>query len=838
MFAFRRRGLTSQAPPFIFDPQLRETHAVPSTPYSEFGLNPASAFRISPNSRVWRNVLSAAAICCIFTQQLLSQSDLLASNNTHQAETNHVKKSADPQAQLETLLTTAHQAIQSGDPNAIKLASQRVLAFALQQTAELRMVEGAFSQAVDLYQKSIGFEDSPYKHLRLALNYLQLKKPDDALGEAQKVLFSDPENAVAWRFEGSAWLQRKDYARSATALAHSLKLQGDTETAHNLAICFLALHQKDKAQLVFDDITKNLGDTGSTHLMFGRAYREQDYPDDAEREFRRAIAIDPKTPHAHYFLGLLLLMRNEWVPTQEVRDLFRAELNINTKDYLANYLLGMFASNEKRYDESDQYLRIAGEGLPDWPEPPLYMGLNSYGREDYKTAEVLIQKAIQITGNNESRSDYDIRRGYIALGRISLAEGKREQAEADFAKSRQLLDTALKASQQNVSSIFASQGGTGGMGGAVVPLLEKRQANEEASEDSFGNASDGVDLSRVKLSEEEKQQADQEEKYLRVVLGSSYNDLGSAEAHGGEFSAALMHFQQASHWNPSITGLNRNLGVAAFKVADYTVAIDALSKQVQEQPDDSAARKMLGLAYFSTHDFEKAAKAFNPLGSGAVSEPGIGYPWALSLAKIGEAKQSAAILTALENQPLNPETLFLLGQVWSEIGDYPHAIQTFHRALALDPTLPKVHFQAGLACVYQGHASEAQAEFESELKLSPNDNDARYNLAYSYLLQSERAKASELLEVVVASDPSHADAQYQLGKIMLDDGKTEEAVRHLEQAERASPEKDYVHYQLQAAYRKEARLQDAERELQLYKEIKARNLEKSLPRPSVPIDHQ
>jgi tetratricopeptide (TPR) repeat protein len=835
MFEVQRRGLTSQAPPFIFDRRFKEDHAVPYTPYRGYGSN----FRLASQIHItlFALIFLFAVVPCAIAQSANPALNTSSSNHSNGAKTKQGRKANDPQVELEKRLSASREALQSGDPESIKAASQKVIAFGLQQIAELRMVEGAFPQAIELYQQSLGFEDVPYKHLRLSLGYLQAKKPDDALGEAQKVLFSDPENAIAWRFEGSAWMQRKDYARAAGALAHSLKLQGDSETAYNLAICFLAQHQKDKAQLVFDDIAKNLGDTGNVHLMFGRAYREQNYPEDAEREFRRSIAVDPKSPHAHYFLGLLLLMRNEWMPTQEVRDLFRAELNVNQKDYLTNYLLGMFASNEKRYDESDRYLAVAAEGFPDWPEPPLYMGLNAYGRQDYKAAEALIRKAIRITGNDESRSDYDIRRGYIALGRIDLATGRKQDAEADFAKSRQLLETALKASQQNVSSILASEGGNAGMG-AVVPLLEKRQEQQAISDEYFGTVADEVDLSKVKLSDDEKQEAEQEERYLRQVLGSSFNDLGASEAHMGEFAAALNHFQKAASWDADIAGVNRNVGVAAFKVGNYPVAIVALSKQVDQDPQDSAAREMLGMSYFSTNDFRNAAKAFTPLGESPVSEVGIAYPWALSLAKIGETKQSAAILTALEKRQLQPETLFLIGQVWSEIGDYPRAVQVFHRALALNPQLPKAHYSAGIACIYQGHLSEAEAELESELKLFPNDDDAKYNLAFSYLLQSERAKAIELLKAVVASNPSHADAQYQLGKIMLDDGKVAEAVSHLEQAERASPEKDYVHYQLQAAYRKEARLQDAERELQLYKETKARHLEKSLPRPSDTPNHQ
>jgi len=45
------------------------------------------------------------------------------------------------------------------------------------------------------------------------------------------------------------------------------------------------------------------------------------------------------------------------------------------------------------------------------------------------------------------------------------------------------------------------------------------------------------------------------------------------------------------------------------------------------------------------------------------------------------------------------------------------------------------------------------------------------------------------------------------------------------------PQSDYVHYQLQAAYRKESRLADADRELQIYKDLKAKNRETTVPRP-------
>jgi Flp pilus assembly protein TadD len=84
-----------------------------------------------------------------------------------------------------------------------------------------------------------------------------------------------------------------------------------------------------------------------------------------------------------------------------------------------------------------------------------------------------------------------------------------------------------------------------------------------------------------------------------------------------------------------------------------------------------------------------------------------------------------------------------------------------------------------------------------------------------------------LFQQVVAAYPEHANAQYQVGKILMDRGNLKEAVEHLEIATRLSPQSDYMHYQLQAAYRKEARISDADRELEIYKDLKAKQRERA-----------
>ena len=138
---------------------------------------------------------------------------------------------------------------------------------------------------------------------------------------------------------------------------------------------------------MFQQMMQLAGDSGSLHVMFGRAYRDAEEMPEAIQEFKRAIALDPTTPHAHYFLALATFAVNEWQATPEIENEFAKELKHYPRDYLANYMMGFIASSERRYEVSDKYLTAAVEVNPDWPEPWLYMGLNAYARSDMKRAE-------------------------------------------------------------------------------------------------------------------------------------------------------------------------------------------------------------------------------------------------------------------------------------------------------------------------------------------------------------------------------------------------------------------------------------------------------------------
>ena len=549
----------------------------------------------------------------------------------------------------------------------------------------------------------------------------------------------------------------------------------------------------------------------------------------AIQEFKRAIAQDPATPHAHYFLGLAIFAVNEWKATPEIKSEFAKELKYYPRDYLANYMVGFIASSERRYEESDKYLTAAVEVNPDWPEPWLYMGLNDYARSDMKRAEQMLRKAVEMTGNDEARSNFQIRRAYIDLGRILATSGRTEESELFLTKARALQNKVLQQSQQNVAAM-ALAGGVGSAA-AIVPMNPRSETEAApllpANTDPFARVDPSV-MVRAHLTEKQRAAADSQEARFRSVLGLSFNDLATSEAVRKKYSVALGHYQEAERWDPAIPGLAKNLGLSAFRINNYPEAIRGFGRAIDEKPADAPVRAMLGLAYFAAENYTDATKTFAPLGLQGMQDSTVGYAWAASLAHSGDLKKAAEVLGEFEKENHGGnEGLLLIGELWIEIGDYARAVDTFHRVLQSDSSLRKAHYFAGQADIRWEHWPEAAAEFQAELKLEPTDPDALYNLGFVYLQESRVDDAVALFQQVLSAQPNHANANYELGKILLDRGQLKEAVDHLETATRLSPETDYMHYQLQGAYRKLQRVPDADRELEIYRELKAKQRAKA-----------
>jgi len=544
--------------------------------------------------------------------------------------------------ELTLRVNAAFEARKSEDAIAVSQASRPVIALTLVRMAKLRLDAKAYEEATKLCRDSLEFEDTALTRMEMAIASLYAKKPAEAVEQATIATQMAPRNALTWSIKGQALLRKSDFEGASVALKTALDLKRDSETLHALGIAYLGMREKEKAHETFSQVLVLTGDAGWSRVLIGRAYQERKFPQDAVEQFKTALQLDPRTPNAHYYWAFTLLQANDWSPTPEVQAQLLEELHLNSRHFLANYVLGISESMERKFAESDRYLRVALELSPSLPEIWMYLGLNANAREERQSAERYFRKAISLREHDAHPGQHlSVRKAYIVLGRILLTTGRENEGNQLLQKARKMQLEDLTDRQEKVATIKSKEGT--GVSGAVVPDISEA---ENQAPLSFAPASN-------QKSHASGAAAEKAEAQLRSLLGSSFNDLATAEALQEEFALALKHYLAASTWDSHIPGLQRNLG----------------------------------LAYFATNDFAKSAKALAPFAGRAGQDPQLGFALAKSFAETGNKLGAISVLQKMEATETSPDALrsVEIGKLWQKLNQQDRAAKSFRRALVIDP---------------------------------------------------------------------------------------------------------------------------------------------------------
>ncbi|HET7106234.1 MAG TPA: tetratricopeptide repeat protein [Candidatus Acidoferrum sp.] len=610
------------------------------------------------------------------------------------AQENQPSPSISSTANLSQRLAAALEARNSGDPAAIGRASEKVLALALAEMAKLRLDENAYEEAIRLGEQSLRFEDAPETRVEVALASLYAKKPSDAAKQASAAAALDPQNALAWKIKGEALLQSRDYAGASEAFGRDLELKQDAESFYSLGVAQLGTGEKQKADDTFAHFLQQVGDSGGARVLVGRAYQDRGLTQDAVAEFQKALLLNSATPNAHYFWAIALLQGNGWVPTAEVHEQLRAELQRSPRHFEANYMLGSLASSARNDGESDRYLHLAAEIKPAAPETWVLLGLNAQRRKSNQAAIAYFRKAIAASKNLDPKEHFEVRKAYFGLGRLLLASGQTKVGQELLGKAKQLQVQMLAENRKNLAA--TNDDATRGMGDDAPYIPEAESDGQPHISLSSASVATATEKSYSKSRGTTHSRSDsqgKEEAYLSSVLGASYNDLATAEALEGKYQDAFTHYRDAGRWAPQIPGLQRNLGLAAYFAGQPSEAIRLLSKAVAPTPDDSHARAVLGLAYFSSGNFSKTVQTILPIAKQALQDPELALAWATSQAQTGNKAASTQALESLQAS-----------------GKLPEAIDRFEHSVRTQPSSLAYHL--GLEAAYRkaGRAAEADQQ--------------------------------------------------------------------------------------------------------------------------------
>ncbi len=620
-----------------------------------------------------------------------------------------------------------------------------------------------------------------------------------ALARADSAVTLNPQNAAAYHMRGKCYFMLNEFDKAATDLQKAVQLTPrDYDVAYTLALAHLKRGQRPAALEIFDRMIAQLGDRPQLHILIGRAYRQTGFLAESIAEFKKAVALDPKFPRVHYYLGLTYLLKDGAARVADAEAEFRLEVAAHPDEFFGNYYLGIVSTIERKWDAAVEFLSKAARLQPNNPDPYFFLGQAYQGLLKYDDAIAMFRKSIALNPDLK-HNDYQVTNAHFRLGQSLVKVGQTAEGQKELQLAADLKAQAFKRDEAKGEAFLN------------VENLNEQTAFPELSTADTATAQD--------LQRQETLKA--ETAFFTRVLAAAHENIGLLNAERQQFGLAGASFSEAAKLDPQMRDIYYNLGLAYFKSESYKDAVAAFENELKLRPDNMRARQLLGLSYFSIENYEKAAALLAELVAAKPNDVSLYYPLALSLSKQGKTSEAQQVVQQmLANGADNPQVHIFLAKAYYDQDAPAKALDELKAALALDSKVLLAHFYSGLVYLKLGNFPEAAKEFESELTLNPADIQARYHLGYVLLASQETKRGMQLMKEVIAADSNFSNAYFELGKTQLQQGDVNGAIMSLEKAAKLAPEQAHVHYQLGRAYVAAGRQAEGQVQLDLSKQLK------------------
>ncbi|MBD71370.1 hypothetical protein CMK21_14810, partial [Candidatus Poribacteria bacterium] len=244
----------------------------------------------------------------------------------------------------------------------------------------------------------------------------------------------------------------------------------------------------------------------------------------------------------------------------------------------------------------------------------------------------------------------------------------------------------------------------------------------------------------------------------------------------GKLQQAELICQQILQIHPQHFTALHLLGVIAYQVENFEIAVDLIQQAVKVDPNQSSCFFSLGLtlkkqgrlreainAYYKVLEIEpKNADAYNNLGN--------------ILGLSGQLEEAVdTYRKALEINPDDIRTYNNLSVVFQKQGKLAEAIDTYYKILEIDPTDVGVCRSLGMLLTEQGKLEEAIEAYYKVLEIDSTDVGIYNNLG---ILLKEQGKFKEAIDAYCKAleiFPGYADAYNNLGNVLQLQGDFEDA---------------------------------------------------------------
>jgi tetratricopeptide (TPR) repeat protein len=305
-----------------------------------------------------------------------------------------------------------------------------------------------YTQAVAYYRKAMALNPSmPGLRLNLGLAYFKAGDYEHAIQELDPLLKTNPGDQRLTILIGMSHYGLGQYAAASPYLK-----QASDQDSQNLPLLLTLAHTclySNQYQCVLDAYHRIIAlsaESAEADMLVGETLDAMKDSQGAVREFRAAVAANPKEPNVHFGLGYLLWTQGQHA---EAAREFQAELDNDPHHFLAALYLADSYIQTNRMDDARPLLENLIKVDPKNAMEHVDLGIVYADENRKEDAAKEFQEAIKLAPNNVN-AHYRLGRLYRSMGQTAEAKAELEKADSlNKAEDERLLKIMSKIPANN-----------------------------------------------------------------------------------------------------------------------------------------------------------------------------------------------------------------------------------------------------------------------------------------------------------------------------------------------------------------------------------------------------
>ena len=497
------------------------------------------------------------------------------------------------------------------------------------------------------------------------------------------------------------------------------------------------------------------------HLEQADFFQEAGNAEAAVAELEQAVAKDAHNAQLVGALGSLYFQQDRF---EEARRQFRKLIELQPRSAMAYTRLAMTSYETDRFDEFESALGLAMEIDPELPDMLRFMGKVNLDQERHYDAGRIFGKLVELEPENVQN--------LLALAKCLYQGGQEEAAQVTFERALQLEpDNAIASA--NLKAISEGEPAA-----SVEPPVEAgpSPSDEAALRELLQRAQNALEADKpdeaITLLENLLSQRPNEVELL--------NALGNLYMGQGKPAEALEYFRRNADLRAEDVMPQLQAATTALLARDYDVFEAHMQRVLKIEPGHPHGLKLLATANFRAQDFAQAAQLYEQAVLDLKEDMEVILALGVCqfrLQKLNEAE--GWFRRALEIDPYNATAAENLKAVEQAKANPAAAPQPAPATVA---TNHEVDATAVQQLKNEGTSEPTDGPAVSRVGML---NEAQQLLAAGQLLKSWNAALA-----AIAKRPFHPEAYLHLAEVALEAGNVHQAMRCLERVLQLAPEWD------------------------------------------------